>query len=111
MNSFPANGRRVFRAVFIEMKMSYRMGFLIAINEKIRVNTEKKLTNDLKKIKSKLSKIMMGTYNGDQNKPIIIDEVEYRSAGEASKLLNISMTTIRWRVLSNNKKFEKYKYK
>jgi hypothetical protein len=53
----------------------------------------------------------MGTYNGNQNKPIIIDEVEYRSAGEASRLLNIPMVTIRWRVLSNNKKFEKYKYK
>jgi hypothetical protein len=61
--------------------------------------------------KSKLSKMRTGTYNGDQNKPIIIDEVEYRSAGEASRLLNIPMITIRWRVLSKNKKFEKYKYK
>ena len=61
--------------------------------------------------KSKLSKIRMGTYNGDQNKPIIIDEVEYRSAGEASRLLNIPMVTIRWRVISKNKKFENYQYK
>lgn len=61
--------------------------------------------------KKKLSKIREGTYKGDQNKPIIIDGVEYRSAGEASKLLNISMTTIRWRVISKNKRFENYQYK
>jgi hypothetical protein len=41
----------------------------------------------------------------------MIDEVEYRSAGEASKILNIPMVTIRWRVKSKNKKFDNYKYK
>lgn len=61
--------------------------------------------------KNKLSEIRKGTYNGDQNIPIIIDDVEYRSAGEASKILNIPMVTIRWRVLSKNKKFDNYKYK
>lgn len=61
--------------------------------------------------KNKLSEIRKGTYNGDQNIPIVIDGVEYRSAGEASKILNIPMVTIRWRVLSKNKKFDNYKYK
>jgi group I intron endonuclease len=61
--------------------------------------------------KRKLSEKRTGTYNGDQNIPIIIDNIEYRSSGEASKKLNIPMVTIRWRVLSKNKKFENYKYK
>lgn len=52
-----------------------------------------------------------GVYNGNQNIPIIIDNVEYRSSGEASKILNIPMVTIRWRVRSNNKKFNNYQYK
>jgi len=61
--------------------------------------------------KKKLSESRKGTYNGEQNIPIIIDDVEYRSAGEASKILNIPMVTIRWRVKSKNKKFDNYKYK
>jgi group I intron endonuclease len=61
--------------------------------------------------KQKLSESKKGKYHGEQNIPIIIDDVEYRSAGEASKTLNISMATIRWRVISKNKKFENYKYK
>ena len=50
--------------------------------------------------KKNLSEYRKGTYHGDQNIPIMIDEVEYRSAGEASKILNIPMVTIRWRVKS-----------
>jgi group I intron endonuclease len=61
--------------------------------------------------KKKLSEKRLGKYSGEQNKPIIIDDVEYRSAGEASKILNIPMVTIRWRVISKNKKFDNYKYK
>lgn len=61
--------------------------------------------------KKKLSEIRKDTYNGDQNKIIIIDGVEYRSASVASKILNIPMTTIRWRVRSKNAKFDNYKYK
>jgi group I intron endonuclease len=61
--------------------------------------------------KKRLSEKRKGTYNGEQNLPIIIDNVEYRSAGEASKILNIPMVTIRWRVKSKNKKFDNYKYK
>ena len=61
--------------------------------------------------KNKISKKRLGKYNGEQNIPIIINDVEYKSAGEASKILNIPMTTIRWRVRSKNKKFDNYKYK
>jgi hypothetical protein len=61
--------------------------------------------------KAKISEKRVGKYNGEQNIPIIIDNIEYRSAGEASKILNIPMVTIRWRVRSKNKKFENYKYK
>jgi group I intron endonuclease len=61
--------------------------------------------------KMKLSEKRLGKYEGEQNIPIVIDDVEYRSAGEASKLLNIPMVTIRWRVRSKNKKFDNYKYK
>ena len=61
--------------------------------------------------KKKISEKRLGKYSGEQNIPIIIDDVEYRSAGEASKILNIPMVTIRWRVISKNKKFDNYKYK
>jgi len=61
--------------------------------------------------KNKLREKRIGVYNGEQNIPIIIDGVEYRSAGEASKILKIPMVTIRWRVISKNKKFDNYKYK
>lgn len=61
--------------------------------------------------KKKLSEKMEGKYNGEQNIPVVIDDIEYRSAGEASKILGIPMITIRWRVRSKNRKFENYKYK
>jgi group I intron endonuclease len=61
--------------------------------------------------KVKSSKRMMGVYKGDQNKPIIIDGIEYSSLGNASKQLNISSITIRWRVLSKNPKYKNYHYK
>jgi group I intron endonuclease len=61
--------------------------------------------------KQKLSEIRKGTYNGEQNIPIIIDNIEYNSSGEASRILNIPMVTIRWRVRSKNKKFDNYQYK
>jgi group I intron endonuclease len=63
------------------------------------------------KTKNNLREKKLGVYNGNQNIPIIIDNVEYRSSGEASKILNIPMVTIRWRVRSNNKKFNNYQYK
>jgi len=63
------------------------------------------------KTKNIISEKRKGVYSGSQNIPIIIDDIQYRSAGEASKLLNIPMITIRWRVKSKNKKFINYQYK
>ena len=67
--------------------------------------------NHTEETKNNLREKRLGVYNGNQNIPIIIDNVEYRSSGEASKILNIPMVTIRWRVRSNNKKFNNYQYK
>jgi len=64
-----------------------------------------------KEVKEKLSNIRLGKYNGSQNIPILIDNIEYRSAGDASNKLGIPMVTIRWRVKSDNPKFSEYKYK
>ena len=61
--------------------------------------------------KKKISEKRIGKYSGEQNIPIIIDDVEYRSAGDASKKLGIPMVTVRWRVMSKNKKFDNYRYK
>ena len=61
--------------------------------------------------KAKISEFRKGKYFGSQNTPVTIDGVDYNSLAEASKILGISVSTIRWRVLSKNKKFELYKYK
>ena len=58
----------------------------------------------------KSSERMTGTYNGEQNKPIVIDGIEYMSLGEASKILKILIGTIRHRVLSKNPKYKNYHY-
>lgn len=61
--------------------------------------------------KAKISEFRKGKYFGNQNTPVTIDGVDYNSLAEASKILGISVATIRWRVLSKNKKFEAYRYK
>jgi len=63
------------------------------------------------KTKKKLKEKRVGKYLGEQNIPFIIDGKNYDSLGLASKELNIPITTIRWRLKSNNKKFENYQYK
>jgi len=67
-----------------------------------------------KKHTKKSKKIMkdkrLGKYCGEQNIPFMINNIEYRSLGEASKKLNIPITTIRWRIKSKNKKFINYFY-
>lgn len=62
------------------------------------------------KTKEILSQKRTGTYYGKQNKPIKIDGISYPSLGQASKNLDISILTIRWRVLSKNIKFKNYYY-
>lgn len=67
--------------------------------------------NHSEETKKIIAEARKGNYYGEQNNIIVIDDKEYRSAGEASDVLGIPMTTIRWRVKSNNPKFENYKYK
>jgi len=44
-------------------------------------------------------------------KAVIIDEVEYPSYNHAARALDIKVTTIRWRCLSENEKFKNYQLK
>ena len=60
--------------------------------------------------KNKLSESRKGKYCGNQNIEFIIDDNKYSSLGNASKNLNIPITTIRWRLKSKNVKFLNYKY-
>lgn len=60
--------------------------------------------------KEKLRNKRLGKYHGEQNIPFTIDGIEYKSLGEASKKLGIHITTIRWRLISKNKKFDNYQY-
>lgn len=57
-----------------------------------------------------ISEKRLGNYSGTQNNPVSINGKYYRSVGVASKELNILPATIRWRVLSKNKKFVNYQY-
>jgi group I intron endonuclease len=83
----------------------------IKCRDKSGINNPFYNKNHTDETKKKISEKRVGKYNGEQNIPIIIDNIEYSSAGEASKILDIPMVTIRWRVISKNKKFENYKYK
>jgi len=100
---------------FIYCKCGKRIGYGRQHCQKCRPRSEKdnpffgkKHTEEYKK---NASKRQTGVYNGDQNIPIIIDNIEYKSLGDASKILEIPITTIRWRVKSKNKKFQNYTYK
>lgn len=57
-----------------------------------------------------ISDSRQGKYHGTQNNPVIINGVYYSSVGVASQELNIPAITIRWRVLSKNKKYITYQY-
>lgn len=61
--------------------------------------------------KNYLRKINTGVCRHDNKCEIVIDGIEYESYNDASKKLNISLTTIRWRVLSKNPKYKGYQYK
>jgi len=60
--------------------------------------------------KNKIREKRIGKYHGKQNLKFSIEGKIYNSLSEASKDLNIPITTIRWRIKSNNKKFYEYKY-
>ena len=61
--------------------------------------------------KQKMSNNMKGNYKGNQEKPVIIENVEYNSVSLASKALNVCPATIIYRIKSNNIKFKNYFYK
>ena len=99
---------------YVYCKCGKRIGFGNTFCQKCRPRSDKdnpfygkKHSNEYK-IKS--SKNMMGKYAGEQNKPIIINDVEYRSYGVAYKILCILPSTIRHRVLSKNPKYKNYQY-
>lgn len=61
--------------------------------------------------KEKIRQQHLGKYNGNQEKVVIIENVEYKSLSEASRILKINTSTILFRIKSNNKRFINYNYK
>ena len=61
--------------------------------------------------KEKIRQQHLGKYNGNQEKVVIIDNIEYKSLSEASRVLEINASTILFRIKSNNKRFVNYNYK
>ena len=59
--------------------------------------------------KKMLSEQNKDKYRGNQNTPVIIDNIYYSSLMDASKATGIPICTVRWRVLSKNKKFSNYR--
>jgi len=65
----------------------------------------KKHTDEYKR---KSSESRKGKYHGKQNKPILIDNIEYKSLGDAENNLDIKKGTIHYRVKSE--KFPNYQF-
>ena len=61
-------------------------------------------------VKKQLANKHHGKYFGTQNIIVEINGKTYRSAGEAGLALGLPMTTVRWRIRSNNPKFKNYQY-
>lgn len=61
--------------------------------------------------KNKIRLQKLGKRNINQEKPVIIDDIEYVSLSEAGRQLNINLSTLLFRIRSKNLKFEKYNYK
>lgn len=53
----------------------------------------------------------MGKYKGNQQKPVLIDNIEYESVSYAARQLNVCAATIIHRIKSKNKKYNEYFYK
>lgn len=66
--------------------------------------------NKSEETKQKMSDVKKGIPSKN-NKPIIINDVEYYSLDDASNKLNIHRMTIKYRVISKNTIFNNYKYK
>jgi hypothetical protein len=84
-------------------------------NQTREIKRNKFLTNNPGKNKTEEAKQKMSnTRKGvpaKNNKPIIIDGVEYRSLSDASNKLNIHPMTIKYRVVSKSVIFNNYQYK
>ena len=65
--------------------------------------------NHTQETKDKISSKRKGSKPTNMT-PVIIDDILYESLNEASRKLNIHITTIRFRINSKNTKFEKYHY-
>ncbi len=61
--------------------------------------------------KERIRQSRLGKYNGNQEKIVIIGDIEYKSVSEASRELGVSPATIVYRIKSISKKFKDYKYK
>ena len=61
--------------------------------------------------KNKISESKKGKYNGNQEKIVIADGVEYKSLSEAARKLGKVPATILNRIKSKNPKFTGYYYK
>lgn len=70
-------------------------------------NFGKKLSDEAKKNISEKNK---GKKHTKTSKKITIGDIKYNSLSEASEKLKISISTISWRIKSENPKFENYKY-
>ena len=62
------------------------------------------------KTKKLISNKNKGKKNKSLLKPFVINGQKFLSLSDAEKVLKIPLTTIRWRIISKNKKFEEYKY-
>lgn len=82
----------------------------ISISAKTRIGDKNPFYNKkhTTESKNKIRESRIGIIPSNAIK-IIIDNIVYSSFGEASKILSIPITTIRWRCLSSNKKFDNYK--
>jgi group I intron endonuclease len=105
----PFKGKKFKDIVSVEKSLEWRQK--LSHSAKLKTKGENPFfgKNHTDETKSKLSKIRAGKYCGGQNKTLIINGVEYDSAGQASKIINVKSSTIRWRCISKN--YEGYKYK
>jgi group I intron endonuclease len=88
-----------------EKNSFYKKGKL-QIQEK-NPNFGKKLSDEAKK---KISELNKGKKHIETSKKITIDNINYNSLTEASEKLKIPLTTISYRIRSENPKFDNYKF-
>lgn len=61
--------------------------------------------------KKKLSQMRKGKYSGNQEKPVLIEGIQYKSLSSAARSLGKNVSTVLYRINSPNPKFESYLYK